>query len=186
MIEDDIPYGPFKGMKPSRLHSAMVAISRRVDMGVAMDAIERDLVAEGLSTSQASAAVELYRWKTTLITEGPFAGLTEMQRSDAIYIAGWQASQGARPEDAVKEIRREGFSSEQAIAAIEAHKAALRAEQNRGAPVMILTGVGMAVVGVLATAGSRAMATGSYRVYGGLIAGGLAMALVGLYRRLRD
>ncbi len=176
--------GPFTGMTDRQIQATLLKVSTWTEAGCSPEGAKQRLMTEGLSSTQSSAAMRVFTWNNALVTEGPFAGLTERQRDDAIEEAGFRVQGGLKTEKAVLELIASGFSREQAEAAVAAHGLNVVAEQYRGAPKLILTGVGVALVGVLATAASAAVATSYHRVYVGAIVGGLVMILVGIYRRL--
>jgi len=184
-MEDSVhKLGPFAGMTDRQIHATLLKIRTWTAEGCSPEGAMQRLLADGLSPTQSAAAVRVFLWNTTLVREGPFAGLTERQRDDAIQEAGFLIRDGLKAEKVVRELVAKGLSREHAEAAVAAYRSNVVAEQYRGAPKLMLTGMAVALIGVLATAASAAVATSYYKVFVGAIVGGLAMVLVGIYRRL--
>lgn len=184
-MEDTIhTLGPFTGMTDREIHATLLKISTWTTEGCSPEGAKQRLLSEGLSSNQSEAAMRVFMWNNALVVEGPFAGLTERQRDQAIEQAGFRIREGLKTEKAVIELVTSGFSREQAEAAVAAHRLNVVAEQYRGAPTLIWTGVAVALIGVLATAASAAVATSYHKVYVGAIVGGLVMVFVGICRRL--
>lgn len=176
--------GPFKGMTDREIHATLLKIRTWTTEGCSPEGAKQRLLSEGLSSTQSEAAVRFFMRNNTLVAEGPFAGLTERQRDEAIAEAGFQISEGVKSEKAILELVTRGFSREQAEAAVAAHRLNVVADRYRGAPKLMLTGAAVALIGVLATAASAAVATSYHKVFVGAIVGGLVMVFVGIYRRL--
>jgi hypothetical protein len=176
-------YGPFAGLTDRQIDAILIRIRRWTDEGKSPEQVRQLLMAEGRATTQVDAALKVFLWNNTLVSEGAFAGLTERQRAEAIEEAGVRTKQGIATEEAIRELMQGGLTEEQARAAIAEHRALKQEAQRRGAPGLILAGFATAAVGVLATVVSNAVSTSHHRVYFGAIVGGVIMAMVGMYRR---
>lgn len=150
-----------------------------------IDEASRKLMSVGLEQKYADIVLQIFQDHNTLESEGVWAGLTTRQRNLAMIDAANAIDFGDTPEQTIKALVADGYSHEQATAAVGDHLHQHRAAQTSGAPMLMLTGAGVAALGIIATLASKAMQTSHYRVYIGAIVCGAAMLCVGAYRRLR-
>jgi hypothetical protein len=183
MLDTPHDAGPFEGMSDRAIHTALMQIDRLVGEGATLETAKQHLLDRGLTPTQATAALRVFTWNSTLVSEGPFAGLTERQKDEAINRAYEMTADGMDGEKTIRELVAGGITQEQAIAALASYRANELQRKRGGAPRLIVSGILLLMWGIGATYASMAMATSYYRVMVGAIFVGTLMILVGLYRK---
>jgi hypothetical protein len=150
-----------------------------------LEEAEQKLMSVGLAQKYAAIVLKIFQDHNTLETEDIWAGLTARQRHLAMIDASNLIEMGESQEQAIKSLVADGYTLEQATYAVVDHLAERYLAQRAGAPKLMITGAGVAALGVAASVLSASLQTSYYRIYIGAIACGVIMIVVGAYRRLR-
>lgn len=143
------------------------------------------LMCIGLSQEHADFVLRVFQEHNTLESEGIWAGVTARQRAIAMVDAADAVYLGKSPEQTIKTLAANGYSLEQANAAVADYLDKHRTAQTAGAPMLMLTGAGVAAIGILASIVSAKVMTSYHNIYIGAIVSGVAMICVGAYRSMR-
>ena len=150
-----------------------------------MDEAARKLMSVGLEQKYADIVLKIFQDHNTLESDGIWAGLTARQRDLAKLDAANAVYLGDSPEQTIKTLVADGYSLEQATAAVGEYLHKHRAAQTAGAPMLMLTGAGVAAIGILASIVSAKVMTSYHNIYIGAIVSGVVMICVGAYRSMR-
>jgi hypothetical protein len=150
-----------------------------------LDEAAQKLMSVGLAQQYADTVLKIFQDHNTLESEGVWAGLTTRQKTLAMLDGANAVYLGSTPEQAIKSLVADGYTLEQATHAVVDHMGEQYLAQRAGAPILMITGAGVAALGIVASILSASMKSSYHRIYIGAIVCGLIMIGVGAYRRLR-